>query len=278
MKLYTLLVLALASFNSHALTNSVFAENEAFNSVVMIKSEAPDASGDTTPAFCNATFIAKNVMVTAAHCMALAHISGEKLVELQTGYYKYVTRPDGQRVRIGYVQKNKFSKHVNIELPQSLKDKFARQGQRARIEPSEDFALVWWNEETPELADMNFATPVTQAEHAQVTRSLSNYPLKVVSINFLSTMSMDTKRMGDLNSVKWSNNHFTSQSSVRVEEGDSGSPVFMTINNQLKLFAVVKGRAATVFSNWDVFPAVSPHLCELNKRMPTDMKFNFCLR
>lgn len=260
----------------HALTNSMMADQPEWASVVQIKSEAPDSTGDTTAAFCNATFIAKNIMVTAAHCVKLAYISKHNLLNIQTGYYKYVTRPDGKVVRIGYVPKQTFNKHVNIELPKSLADKIAIRGEKASIGPAEDFAIVWWNESTPETDDLSVAEVVTPSEHATIIKNLKSYPLKVISINLFSEMSLDTKRMSDLNTYKWNNGYVHSKSTSRVEEGDSGAPLFVQINNKMKIFGVVKGKATTVFDNWDVYSSVGPYLCTLNRKMPTDMKISGC--
>ncbi len=278
MKKFLLLLLSfLITSSSFALTNSISAESEFWSPVVQIKSDAPDSTGESIPGYCNATFIGKNVVVTAAHCLLLAYASKQNQLHFETGYYKFVTKPDGQRVKIGYALKNKFQRNVNIEFPRSLVDKVARSGSKTKIGPGEDFAIAWWNDETPETADMKYATVVTPAEHAQVVRSLSSHPLKVVTINFLSVSSLDTKRMGDLNNARWNGNHVHSKSLVRVEEGDSGAPVYVTINNQMKIFAVVKGRASTVFDNWDVYPSVSPHLCDLSLKLPSHLKVSACL-
>lgn len=274
---FTLALCALFCTPLFALTNSTPALDAEWAPVVQIKSEAPDSSGESIPGYCNATFVARNIMVTAAHCVKLAYISKENSINFQIGYYKYITRPDGQTVRVGYVPKHKFDRDVNIELPKSLADKIASRGEKAQIGPDEDFAILWWNEATPEINDMNFATPVTLAEHNQVIKNIKAYPLKVVSINLFSEMSTDTKRMADLNTFKWNNGYIHSKSSSRVEEGDSGAPVFVTINGVKKIFGVVKGKASTVFDNWDVYPAIHSHLCVINKRMPTDMKIKTCL-
>lgn len=268
---------ALFSAPLFALTNSTPALDADWTPVVQIRTEAPDSSGESIPGYCNATFIAKNIVVTAAHCVKLAYISKDNLINVQVGYYKHITRPDGQVVRVGYVPKSKFDRHVNIELPKSLTDKIASRGEKAQIGPEEDFAILWWNEATPEISDMNFATPVTLAEHTQITKNIKAYPLKVVSINLFSEMSTDTKRMADLNNFKWNNGYVHSKSTSRVEEGDSGAPLFVTINGAKKIFGVVKGKASTVFDNWDVYPAIHSHLCVLNKKMPTDMKIKTCL-
>lgn len=276
MKSLMALMLLITTGAAHALTNSTYADAPEWSPVIQIKSEAPDSTGDTTPAYCNATFIARNILVTAAHCVKLAYISKNNLLDMQTGFYKYITKADGTTVRIGYVKKDQFNKHVNIELPKTLADKIASRGEKATIGPDEDFALLWWNEETPEISSMKFAEAVTPSEHAVITKNLKDHALKVVSINFFSEMSTDSKRMADLNNYKWNNGHVYSKSTSRVEEGDSGSPLFVKINNKYKVFAVVKGKASTVFANWDVYPSVQNHLCELNKRMPTDMKLKEC--
>jgi hypothetical protein len=137
--------------------------------------------------------------------------------------------------------------------------------------------VLWWNEATPEIDELNFATPVTLAEHNQIIKNIKAYPLKAVSINLFSEMSNDTKRMADLNNYKWNNGYVYSKSTSRVEEGDSGAPLFVNINGKMKIFGVVKGKASTVFDNWDVYPAIHSHLCVINKKMPTDMKIGSCL-
>lgn len=276
MKTFLVILTSLITQHAFALTNSVSAESDFWSPVVQIKSEAPDSSGETIPGYCNATLIGKNVIVTAAHCLLLAHVSKQNEIEIETGYYKYITRPDGQRVKIGYAAKNKFKRRVNIELPRTLLDKVARSGSKTKIGPNEDFAVAWWNDETPETDDIKYASIVTPAEHALISKSINTFPMKVVSINFMSVSNLDTKRMGDLNSYRWSGNYIHSKSVVRVEEGDSGAPVYTTVNNQMKIFAVVKGRAATIFDNWDVYPSVTPHLCDISTRMPSHVKINGC--
>lgn len=272
-----LLITSLFSLSANALTNSTIAESSEWSPVVLIKSEAPDSTGDTTASFCNATFIAKNIMVTAAHCVKLAYISKDNLINIQTGYYKYVTKPSGQVVRIGYVPKSNFNKHVNIELPKTLADRISSRGEKANIGPTEDFAVLWWNNETtPETNDLQPAEFVTPAEHSLIIKRLKDYAFKIVTINLFSEMSLDTKRMGDLDIYKWNNGYVHSKSKVRVEEGDSGAPLYVNINNKLKIFGVVKGKATTVFSNWDVYTSIGQHLCPLNKKMPTDMLLKAC--
>lgn len=260
----------------YALTNSVIADSDQWSPVVQISNDAPDANGESIPSYCNGTLIAKTVILTAAHCVKFAYLSRHTNIEIETGHYKYVTKPDGQVVRIGYVAKNKFEKNVNIELPQTLVDKFSRRGEKAQIGPDEDFAILWWNEPTPETDGINFAQITTPQEHSVINKNIKQYPLIAVSINLFAEMSLNTKRMITLDNYKWNNNYVYSKSNSRVEEGDSGAPLFVKYQNKYKLFSVVKGKASTIFDNWDVYSSINPHLCALNRHMPTDLKISGC--
>lgn len=278
MKIITTVVVALFSLNLFALTNSKVAESPTLAHVMMIKSEAPDSTGNTTPGYCNATLIHQNLMVTAAHCVKLAYISGQKTIDIQVGQYKYITRKtDGVVVRVGYVVKHALKKSVNIELPRSLKDKLASRGEKATISPNEDFAMLWWNDETPEFKDIEAAQIVSTVEHNQIVQNINQYSFHPVTINFFSEMSTDTKRTSTLESstIKWKG-YLYSKANSRVEEGDSGAPLFSVINNKLKVFAVVKGRASTVFDNWDAYSAVGPHLCSMASSLPSFIKLESC--
>ena len=278
-KLFSLifsLIFISSTSNSFALTNSNVAESPEWASVMQIKSEAPDSKGDTTPGYCNATLINKNVLITAAHCLKLAYISGMKKIDIQIGYYKYITRKtDGKVVRVGYLAKYNLTKNVNIELPRSLMDKISRRGEKAMIDPNEDVAVVWWNEETPEMAEVQIADIVTPAEHNLIIKNISQTTLLVVTVNPFSEMSTDTKRMAILNSFKWKG-YVYSKSQSRVEEGDSGAPLFANVNGKNKIFAVVKGKASTVFENWDAYAGITPHLCQIASTLPTFIKILAC--
>ncbi len=269
-------ILLLFSLSAFALTNSTPALSDSWTNVMQIRSDAPDSQGNDAPGFCNATLIHKNVLVTAAHCVKLAYISGIKKIDIDVGQYKYVTRrTDGQTVRIGYALKHRLTKNVQIELPSGLVDKIHRRGEKATIEPSEDFALLWWNEETPEFNDIVVSDIVSPAEHASILKNFSQTSLMALTINPFSESSMDTKRMATLEKTKWSG-YVYSKSTSRVEEGDSGAPLFASINGKFKVFAVVKGRASTIFDNWDAYSSVNPHLCVLAKTLPTFIQISAC--
>jgi hypothetical protein len=243
---------------------------------MQIRSDAPDSKGDTTPGFCNATLINKNVLITAAHCVKLAYISGMKKIEIEVGQYKYVKRKsDGKVVSVGYAQKYKLLKNVHIELPRSLVDKISRRGGKASIGPSEDLALLWWSEETPEFADIDIAKVVNQNEHEKIIKNISQTNLYALSINFFSTSSADIKRIASLNNYRWSD-YVNSKSQSRVEAGDSGAPLFALINGKYKILAVVKGEASSIFGSWDVYSPVNPHLCQLVRNLPTFIQIESC--
>jgi hypothetical protein len=276
MKLIICLMISL-SLNSYALTNSKSEENEYFNSVVFIKSDAPDAKGDTTPGFCNATLLAKNMAITAAHCVHLAYVSGVKKITVEKGAYKYKQMPDGTIRKIGYVAQASREIQAEIEFSNNLKDKMHRSGFKAKIGPDEDVAIIWWQDNTdifsqtiyPEIASIN--------EFNLISKNISNYQLMVTSINPFSEMSLDTKRSAVLDKVKWTmTNYVESKSIARVEEGDSGSPLFVKLNNSFKIFAVVKGKASTVFDNWDAYAAVSKIACEIDKGLPSEFRIKSC--
>lgn len=276
MKLWPAIIALLMTTSAFALTNSTPALSDSWTNVMQIRSDAPDSQGNDAPGFCNATLIHKNVLITAAHCVKLAYISGMKKIDIEVGQYKYITRrTDGQTVRVGYAQKYKLSKDVHIELPIALADKIHRRGEKATIDPTEDMALLWWNEETPEFNDIAVADIVSPSEHATILKNFSQTSLTALTVNPFSEMTLDTKRMATLNNFKW-NGYVYSKSLSRVEEGDSGAPLFALIGGKFKIFAVVKGKASTIFENWDAYSAVNPHVCQLARSLPTFIQISSC--
>lgn len=274
-----LLILFFISFNSLAITNSKSEERAFFDNVIFIRSDAPDANGDTAPAFCNATLIAKNIAITAAHCVSLAYVSRQHNIEFQKGAYKYKIMPDGTKRKIGYVPNFQKVINVEIEFSSTLKDKFDRSEYKAKIGPSEDFAVIWWKENIEEFNQIEFAELVSPSEEKLLKSNLKNYELMPVTINPFSEMSLDTKRSSLLNNFKWTiSNYVESKSNSRVEEGDSGSPLFINLNQKLKVLAVVKGKATTVFDNWDAYSPVAVIACEIDKKLPSEFRIKSCLK
>lgn len=274
--LFLSIIISIFISKSFALTNSEVAESTEWTNVMLIRSDAPDSTGDTAPGFCNATLIHQNVMITAAHCLVLAYVSGMKKITLQIGNYKYINRKsDGKLVRIGYVDKYILNKEVSIEFPQSLVDKIAVRGEKAMISPSEDVAIAWWKEETPELANIQLADVISPIEHIELIKNLNQKNLQVVTVNPFSGVTSDTKRIATLNNFKW-NGYIHSKSLSRVEPGDSGGPLFVQVNGKNKILAVVKGKATTVFDNWDAYSAVGPSICQMANKLPTFIKIEAC--
>lgn len=277
MKLFIILFIGLTK--AYALTNSVSEERIFFDNVLFIKSDAPDANGDTAPGFCNATLLSANVAVTAAHCVHLAYVSKQHNIEIQKGSYKYKTQPDGTKRKIGYVPNFQKTINVEIEFSSNLKDKFDRSGYKAKIGPSEDVAIIWWKDNIAELAQLDYAEIISPTEEKLVKSKLKNFQLMPVTINPFSEMSLDTKRSSILNNFKWTiSNYIESRSTTRVEEGDSGSPLFISLNQKLKVLAVVKGKATTVFDNWDAYSPVTNSVCDIDTKMPTEFRIKSCLK
>ncbi len=91
-----------------------------------------------------------------------------------------------------------------------------------------------------------------------------SYAPKIVTINFWVESSSDTKRSASLDNLKYSAaGFFTSVATSRVEEGDSGAPLLVSINGEWKLAGVVKGRGQSIFGNWDAMTAADSKLCSI---------------
>jgi len=277
MKKIVFLILMTLSSTCFALTNSTPELNEVYQNILFIKSDAPDQNGDTAPGFCNATLLNPKMAITAAHCVYLNYISKDLNIVLEKGAYKYKTMPDGQRRRIGYVQNFTTNIRVHIEFSQQLKNKLDRTGFKTKISPNEDMAIIYWDENLDELKLEHYSEILSQLDFEKIKSNLVNYSPKVRSINPFSEMSLDTKRYAVLNDLKMTfSGYLESKSISRVEEGDSGSPLFVNLEGKEKIIGVVKGRGATVFSNWDAYTPVMNLSCEINQRIPKELKMNHC--
>lgn len=274
---YVLLVTLLLAVQTHALTPSQPALEPTWESVTIIKTQARDAVGDEVPAYCNATFVNERVLVTAAHCVHHAQVINSFSAEITTGYYKYGTRPDGTSVRIGYVPRIRKTAVAKFYFTNTMKQKIATSGIKAKILPSEDIAVIFLSEPFGLAEGFPFAQIVPQSEFEGLKNNLNSYAPTVVTVNFIADMSTDTKRFAKLDTTKWNTSlHFESRSTARVEEGDSGAPLFARVGQDWKLVAVVKGRATTAFSNWDVFTGVGQNICQLASQLPAEYQKSLC--
>ena len=123
-----------------------------------------------------------------------------------------------------------------------------------------------------------FAKIINQQNFQALKQKITNYKPSVVTINFMEEMSTDTKRMAELNNLKFdSSRYFSSKSTSRVQAGDSGAPLFVRIGTEWNLVGVVKGRASTVFSNWDVYPSIELNLCQISEKLDQEAKRLLCL-
>ena len=274
---------------SIALTNSEPALNEVFTSVVMLKTEDVDSAGDTVPGYCNATILSPRVLITAAHCVFRSHVANKHEIELQVGKYKYKNLPDGTVKRIGYSVF--FQEHYQTQyyFTPNIKSQIQRSGLQTQIGPMEDIAILVLAAEKVLPDHLPQAQIIPQKYLKGALSQLSRYLPSSVTINFFSEPSLDIKRMAVLNRLEVNSGYFESTSNARLEEGDSGSPLFLSMavgnssytkhppiqadfdaqsapdsNSEQKYLAgIAKGRASTIFSNWDVFGILDQKVCSI---------------
>ena len=250
-----------------ALSNATAELSDKLDSVVAIRHYAPDHTGEDAPAFCVGTLISRNILVTAAHCLKDLYFHNNMNLQIDIGNYRYVTRPSGERVRVGYATSASHQRLVTIKFLPELMRKLASQGKKAKIGPNEDVAVAYLRQELPLPESFIFTAPLIGSALTNFLKSPVAASPKVTTINFIEESSTDFKRSAILNDAKISGQHIISKSTARVAPGDSGSPVTVLVQGQPRLVAVVKGNAKTVFSNWDVYGLVHKLVCT-EERIP----------
>lgn len=263
------LILCLGNPQAWALTNSAPAESPDFESDIQIRTEGLDPTGDRVPGYCNAALVSPQALVTAAHCVKDAIVLKDTSTQIILGEWRYATRPDGKVVRVGYALKVGETVAARFFVLPSLARKIASQGFKTQIGPDEDVAVILLPQPLALKEGFRFAQVITNRDFRGITGSATTYLPTVVTVNPMAEVKTnDIKRMARLSSFDWSSGHFESKSSSRVEEGDSGSPVYVRIGKEWFLAAVVKGKAKSFWSDWDVFTGLDARMCQLAAQIP----------
>lgn len=232
-----------------ALTLSHIASDPEWDSITWISTEAR-IENDPTAAYCNATWIANNLLVTAAHCISHAFVLGNKDIILELGSYQ----KHGFR-GFAFIQRIE-TKAQFIFLP-SLNHRLKQHGLKTRIHPIEDIAIIKL-EQSINFPHLKVAKLLPEKYFKSIKNNPAHYWPTLVTINLFETIThTNSRQLAKLDQLSWTH-YFKSTSTSRIAEGDSGAPLFFRVGSEWFIGAVVKGKGENYFNNWDAFTAINP--------------------
>jgi V8-like Glu-specific endopeptidase len=239
------------SSSAYALSNSVAAEEIGWQSVVLIKIPYPANDPDGGVGMCNATFLDAQTLLTAAHCFVKSSfLTGDKL-DIEIGQYSYIIK-DGVKKKIGYKVTQRHSSSGKIKMLKGV-----NLNSTSVIAPELDIVIVKLDAPAALASDFIFAT-LWNKPLPQLTAA---HKPTVVTINYMETVThLDTKQKALLNEYKQTENNIYSTSTSRVAAGDSGGPLFASIEGKTYVIGVVKGTVKQFFMERDIYVTLQGRL------------------